>query len=480
MKETFTKLEELALRIGRTAQSAPNLTDVIAGEVETNPKNPTGFKHDPSGYSCSFHNGSKIFTLNSKPDSTRGRRASLVIYDEAAFIDDELIVATLPFISQSSDASYGAETVKNQDLIPRKPPLQALYASSQDTVDTTFYRRFKEYSKYMIAGDRRFFCIDAPCDLAMTMYHKGQQIPALLSKSVVDAELKSNPEKAMREYYNKPDLTGGTNQIIKWNVLRNNERQIIPYEECRGNNIILAFDPARTGDNSIMGAMEIIDDPEIGICGNIIGCTNFVDLASNKKYKLDSNRQIEEIRNIILNYNGDNPDYEYLDSILIDQGSGGGGVSAYADQLLNDFTDAHGKIHKGLIDATHEIYSGYRGRYPNAIDKLRLISPRKYRTQMVEEFIELMELGVIRFPYAYNGQEFLKLLKGTDPETGEEIMETYNLSQDEIVHLNQIDLMKTEITSIHKSTNAEGTSVQYALSPDKRNIMHKHRCASVA
>lgn len=155
-KETFTKLEEIALRIGRTAQSAPDLTDVIAGEIETSPKNATGFSHDPAGYSCKFHNGSKIFTLNSQPDSTRGRRASLVIYDEAAFIDESLIVATLPFISQSSGAEYGANTAQKQDITPIKPPLQALYASSQDTVSTTFYKRFKEYAKYMIAGDRRF------------------------------------------------------------------------------------------------------------------------------------------------------------------------------------------------------------------------------------------------------------------------------------------------------------------------------------
>lgn len=412
--------------------------------------------------------------MNSQPDSTRGRRASLVIYDEAAFIDESLIVATLPFISQSSGAEYGANTAQKQDITPIKPPLQALYASSQDTVSTTFYKRFKEYAKYMIAGDRRFFCIDAPCDLAMTLYHKGEQIPPLLSKSVVESELKSNPEKAMREYYNKPDLTGGTSQIIKWNVLRNNERQIIPYSDCRGKKIVLAFDPARTADNSIVAAMELDEDPEMGICGNVIGCTNLIDLTSAKKLKLDSNRQLTELRNIILGYNGNNPDYEYLDTLQIDSGAGGAGVSAYSDGLLNDFTDSSGRRHRGLIDASNEIYVSYRGRYPDAIDKVRLVSPRKYRTQMVEEFIELMELGVIRFPYSYNGQDFLKIITGTN-EDGEEILETYELSDDEKIHLTQIDLMKTEITSIHKSTNAENTSVQYALSPDKRNKLFDDR-----
>ena len=473
-KETFTKIEEICLKTGRTAESIPDLKDIVMFETEGSSKNPTGFKHDPAGYEVKFHSGSKIITLNSKPDNVRGKRANLIVYDEASFVDSELIIATTPFVSQDADAKYGKDAAKEKDTQARQPYNQIIMASSQNTIDCYFYKEFKSIAKRMIAGDKTVFCADMPCTTSLKMYMKGEEVAPLLKQSVVDAALKADPEKARREYYNKPDLTGGTNQIIKWNVMRNNEKQIIPYSDCRGNKIVLAFDPARTADNSIMGAMELIEDPELGICGNIIGCTNFIDLASSKKYKLDSNRQLAEIHNILVNYNGNNPDYEYIDSVLLDAGSGGGGVSTYADGLLNDFVDVYGKKHKGLIDASHEIYSGYRGRYPDAIDKLRLISPRKYRTQMVEEFIELMELGVIRFPYTYNGQEFLKLFKGVDSK-GEEIIETYNLSQDEIVHLTQIDLMKTEICSIHKSTNAENTSVTYSLPREKQNIMHDDR-----
>lgn len=479
-KETFTKIEEIALRVGKTADSVPDLKDILAGEIQGNATNPSGFKHDPSGYSVSFYNGSKIFTLNSEPDSNRGKRATLVIYDEAAFVSPALIEATIPFITQNANAQYSEDSHLLSEITPKKCPTQALYASSQDSVDTVFYKRYREYAKYMIAGDKRFFVCDMPCTTAITMFMKGKQVPALLSQSVVDAEMKSNPDKARREYYNKPDLTGGASQIIKWGTMRDNERQIIPYVGCRGNKIVLAFDPARTIDNSIVSTMELVEDPKLGLCGNIVGCTNLVDVASRKKYKLDSNRQIIELRNLICAYNEFNPDYEYIDSVLVDSGSGGGGVSTYSDGLLNDFIGPDGKTHKGLIDAHHEIYSGYRSRYPHAVDKLRLISPRKYRTQMVEEFIELMELGVIRFPYQYGGQEYLKIVNGIDKKTGEENMETYNLSQDEIINLTQIDLMKTEICNIHKSSNAEGTSVSYALAKEKQNIMHKYRCAFAA
>lgn len=481
-KETFTKIEEICLKTGKTAESITDLKDIAAAEVKININNSTGFKHDPASYSVEFYNGSKIFTLNSNPDNSRGKRANLIVYDEAAFIDEELIIATLPYVTQSSDAKYGRDAALDKDTLPRQSYNQIIMASSQNTIDCYFYKEFKTIAKRMIAGDKSIFCADMPCTTCFDMYIKGKEVTPLLAREVVDSLLKTNPEKARREYFNKADQSGGDSQIIKWGVMKRNEMQIIPYSECQGCKIILGFDPARTIDNSILTAMEIVEDPVLGTCGNVVGCTNFVDLASSKKYKLDANRQVEEIRNIILAYNGDNPDYEFLDSIQIDAGSGGGG-NIYADSLLNDFTDLKGRTHSGLIDLEHEIYVGYGRRYPNAINKLRLISPRKYRTQMVEEFIELMELGVIRFPYTYNGQDFLKLTVGTrkvkDRETGkmvdEEIMENYNLSKEEIVHLNQIDLMKTEICSIHKTVNAEKTAVSYALAKEKQNIMHDDR-----
>lgn len=473
-KETFSKIEEIVLRQGRTSESIPDLKDIAMGETAAGNKNPTGFKHDPSSYTVSFHNGSKIMTLNSKPDNVRGKRANLLVYDECAFVDEELIVATTPFVTQDATAKYGKDAARDKDIMTRQPYNQIIMASSQNTVDVMFYTEYKSCAKRMLAGDKRVFVADMPCDTAMQMYHHGEEIPALLSQSVVDAEMEKNPDKARREYYNKPDLTGGDNQIVSWVTMRRAERQILPYQECRGNKIILAFDPARTNDNSILGAMELVDDSEYGLCGNVIGCTNFVDVASERKFKLDSKLQLEGIRDIIADYNGDNPDFEYIDQILIDSGSGGGG-NLYADALLDDWVDHNGKSHHGLIDMTNEMYIPYRSRYPNAVDKLRMISPRKYRTQMVEEFIELMNLGVIRFPYEYNGQEFLQLIDGIDPKTKEEVLKTYQLSQFEMVHLDQIDRMKTEICYIHKSTNAEGTSASYALAREKQNTMHDDR-----
>ena len=54
--------------------------------------------------------------------------------------------------------------------------------------------------------------------------------------------------------------------------------------------IALALDPARTLDNSILSGMRIYNDKDYGYMGDIVNCVNFVDRASKKGYKLDSNR----------------------------------------------------------------------------------------------------------------------------------------------------------------------------------------------
>jgi len=327
----------------------------------------------------------------------------------------------------------------------------------------------------MLAGDRDYIVADMICTTAIQTYMNGKEYTPLLTQDKVDAAMKANREKALREYYNQPTRDGGVNQIVKWGTIRRNENFYLPklcYTE--GSNICLALDPARTLDNSILGAMNIVNDPNYGYIGEIVNCVNLFDKASKNGYKLDSNRQLKEIRRYLSVYNGQHNDYVNIDSLLVDQGAGGGGVSTYADGLLNDWVGDDGRPHRGLIDANHEIYAGYKELYPNAIDKLKLISPRKYRTQMVDEMIELMDLGVIKFPYEYK-QEFITFSKMDLENKNEERIEDYQLSDKEIIALMNIDLMKIETTSIYKYENAEKTSKTYALAKDKESSMHDDR-----
>jgi len=467
-KETFIKIEEIALRLGKTAASIDSLKDILEKETVKSANNKTGFSHPQEGFHVSFYNGSEIFTLNGKPDNNRSRRATLVFFDEAAFSSDELIAVCEAFATQNTEFKTSTKKGFNPKTLKRKCPTQLVYASSQDDMSKMFYKHYKNFSKKMLAGDRDYFIADMICDTAINVYMSGQPHDPLLTKDKVDAAMKANREKASREYYNEPTRDGGVNQIVKWGTIRRNESFYLPQLHFEPDTrIAFALDPARTMDNSILSVMRIINDDNYGYMGEIVNCVNFVDRASKKGYKLDSNRQLEEIRNYLAVYNGNLNEYQNIDVILIDQGSGGGGTSTYADSLLNNWTSRNGREYHGLIDKTHEIYKGYENIYPNAVDKLRLINPKKYRTKMVDEFIELIDLGVIKLPYEYK-QEFISIAKQASPDN--EIIEKYQLSEDEILSLVNIDLMKNEITSIYKYENQDKTSKSYALAQDKQNI----------
>jgi len=472
-KETFTKMEEIITNSGQAASSVQGLKDIVIKEIKKSATSKNGFKHDPASYVVEFYNGSKIFTLNAKPDNIRGKRANLVIYDEAAFCSEDLIVTTEPFTTQDAEFKTNVDGGYNPELNPLTKPNKLIYASTQNTVDALFYLRYKEAAKRMIAGDKNYFACDMPCDTAIEVYVDGIKYPSLLQRSVVDQALKDNKEKGLREYYNKPTLDFGEDQIIKWNSIRSAEKDIIPYCEYRpDNNIVLAFDPARTGDNSILSGMNIYEDPETGFNGDIILCRNMIDTKSKKKFKLDSNTQVREIRKVLQKYSGTDTSYSHIDSLLIDSGSGGGGMSAYADNLLQSWTDKNGIEWNGVIDKRNDVYATLLKSYPKAVDKVRLISPVKFRTQMIIEFIELMKLGVIHFPREFKHPEIKNVQLD---EKGEELIVTYELSKDEIINIQQIDLMKLEITSIHKKSNSDNTSVTYSLSKEKQNRMHDDR-----
>lgn len=467
-KETFSKCEQIILRTGKTASSFKNLKDIPSKEVITSPTNKTGFSHNPSGYTFGVFSGSRTHTLNSKPDSARSRRSNVVFFDEAAFCTSELLIVGEAFAAQSSDFTTSTDDNYDPSLEPLKPPSKLIYASSQDTMTTLFYRYYKDFAMKQFAGDRDYFCCDLSCEVAFQTYMYGKPYAPLLTRDKVQAALKSNKEKALREYYNKPQNDLGSSGICSLAQIRKAEQFDLPSLVWEpGYQYVFAFDPARTHDASVIAVMRLYEDEQFGWVGDICHVKSLVDTQSSEHYKLDSNRQVAALRSLLLDFSGNTgADYEYIDSILIDAGAGGGGVSAYGDALLNDWTDSKGYTHRGLIDTTYEIYKdGYREMYPDAVDKLRLISPRKWRTTMVEEFIELMNLGCIRFPREYRS-DVISIVVGTD-KTGEDILESRELTTDEMLSLQNIDLMKNEIVSIQKTQNAEHTTVQYALSKDK-------------
>lgn len=472
-KELFTKIEEIVLGIGKTASSIDSLKDITMNEVVKSPACKTGFSHAQSGFNVGFYNGSEIYSLNGNPDNNRSKRATLVFFDESGFMSEEAISIMEAFAAQDSNFKTSVKKDFNIKAQRKKCPTQLIYASSASDVDTTFFRHYKNFAKQMFAGNQDFFCCDIPCDIPLNPTMDGDSYPPLLTQSKVDSAMKANREKCLREYYNRFTKDGGENQIVKWGQIRRNESFILPeLHFTDGGKYAIAFDPARSGDQSIVTVMKIIYDEHIGYYGEIVNCTNLIDIASKKGIKMASPDQIKALKDSILAYNGNFPDYENIEMLGIDAGAGGGGISAYSDNLLEDWQDAKGIKHKGFLDRTYELYDGYEKKYPNASNKLKLISPNKYRTQMVDEFIELMQLDLFKFPKEYDGKGYVTLQK----QVGDEIkLVQKHLSLEEEVSLINMDILKTEITSIYKFENPEKTSKSYKLPKDKERIMSDDR-----
>ena len=86
----------------------------------------------------------------------------------------------------------------------------------------------------------------------------------------------------------------------------------------------------------------------------------------------------------MVDFNGEAEDWENIVEFNIDAGSGGGGVSAIADQLLLPFKDKKGVEHIGIIDPEHSAYETARKRYPNNKPIVRLREPKKMKTIMFQ------------------------------------------------------------------------------------------------
>lgn len=477
-QETHNKIEEIVLRVGQSSNSIASLKDIAQYEVVTSPACRTGFVHAQTGYRVEFYNGSEIFTLNGKPDNNRSKRASLVFFDEAGFSSDELITICEAFATQDTNFVTSTEDNFNIKTLRKKTPTQLIYASSASDVDKIFYRKYRDFAMQMFLGDHNYFCCDIPCDIPLNPMIDGKPAPPLLQQSKVDSAMRANRDKCLREYYNKFQKDGGESQIIKWGQIRRNEIIVFPelfYTD--GGKYLISFDPARSiGDNSIVTVMKLIEDDNIGWYGEIVNCTNLIDIGTKKGYKMSTPDQIKFLKETILNYNGKAPDYENVIALLIDPGSGGGGISAYGDNLLEDWKDNKGIVHKGFLDNTYELYDGYEFRYPNTSNILKFLSPNKLRTQMVDEFIELMGLDLIKFPKEYDGKGYIAI---SEDINGESKLINKNLTMEEEVALINLDILKTEITSIHKFENVEGTSKTYKLSKDKERKMGDDRFYSI-
>lgn len=487
-QDTFMKIEKIAKK---EIASFAGLTDFFLGELVKSAANTDGFTHAQSGFNYKLYNGSSVTSLSGDINNNRGKRSNLNVYDESGWTEEEYVVATIPFLLQNSTFKLGGDF--DVTTFPQQIPNQRLFISSASGTDSYFYQLYKDYSKRMFMGDKNYFVCDLDCEVMLNAMYNGKLYPVpLINKDDIDSEMRKNKEKAMREFYNKFSIDGGDKQIFKRATIIKNSHTRLPVlrNEPQGKRkFVIAYDPAHQYDNSVCLVGEIINDENVGERLEICNGVSFVDIGKKKKTPMRTPEQIQLLKKMILDYNGEgNPDYENIECILIDAGAGGHGTTI-ADYLMEDWKDDSGKIHKGFIDK--EECKEHVSKFPNAVDKLKLMSPQKYKKEMFDALYEMINLDLVSFTNEYDLKGYINLPVSTgkvidvEDEYGniyqenEIIFKKVDLDFDEELALKNIDLAKEELIYTYKYTSTND-NYRYDLSTEKQSELHDDRAYCLA
>ena len=513
-EQTFTTLERLAN--DNIDEMSGSTGYIFKNEVEIKNAAGDGFSHSSNGFTYSLYNGAKTMTLNSNVDAKRGFRGT-VIFDESGFLDAEMMKVYGAFAIVNKSFKTGKDRDGNSidpirlRTFPTNIPNQKFYISSASSTDTEFYRLYREFAKRQLMGDPDYFVAHIDCEVAFHPTKRGKVISPLLTQSTVETEMATNPEKARREYYCEFTSDAGLNAIIRRGTITRNSETRAPllYNDTGKKKFVIAYDPARSRDNSVILVMEIYQTSDGEYKGRIVNCVNLLDVGKKIKSPMRTPEQIEYLKQLILDYNGDAPDYENIECVLIDAGSGGGGVNI-ADFLMEDWSDKRGKVHRGLIDK--EYSEEYAGRYPNAINKLKLVPPAQYKSIIYEALIEMLDVDAISFTADYDHKGYLSVLEADEKKLEkekkriseelkakgvsgdafadklEEELSNASFVNTKVVKLDQfqeialanIDAMKEEMVNMVRKNRDSGKD-SFELTPEKANKLHDDRsyCAAL-
>ena len=511
-EQTFTTLERIAndnidTMLGSTGY-------IFKQEIEIKNAAGDGFSHSSNGFSYNLYNGSMTQTLNSNIDKKRGMRGN-VVFDECGFLSEEMMQVYAAFAIVNKSFASGKDRDGNSiDMnrlraIPTNIPNQLFYISSASSTDTEFYRLYRDFSKRQLMGDPDYFVAHIDCEVAFKPTIRGEVMAPLLSKSTVETAMRTNPEKARREYYCEFTTDAGVDAIIRRGVITRNEvtRKPLLYNDTGDKKFVICYDPARSRDNSVILVGEIYDsklpDGSTEKKMRFVNCINLVDVGKKIKSPMQTPDQIKYLKKVILDYNGGADAYGNIIGVYIDAGSGGGGVNI-ADYLMPDWVDEAGITHRGLIDK--EYSAEYVKKFPTAVDKVKLMSPSAFKSIMYEAMIELMNQDKIEFTSQYDNKGYLTIFD-TDEEKlnkakkeiadklkkkklgkeefekqfEEELSKIQSVNtkivkldwQDEIALAN-IDALKEELVNMVRKKRDSGKD-SFELTPEKANKLHDDR-----
>lgn len=515
-QQTFTTLEKLA---NDNIDSFEGSTGkLFKDEIVVKAASGDGFSHNPSGFEYQLYNGSSCKTLNSNVDSRRGGRGS-VIFDESGFLSAEMIKVYSAFAIVEKGFKTGKMDGHSIDPIRQRTfatdiPNQLFFISSASSTDTPFYQLYKEYSKRMIMGDPDYYVVHIDCEQAFKPTLRGELIAPLLSRSTVATEMRTNPEKARREYYCQFTTDAGNSAIVKRGVITRNEEIRQPVLSGDGKHkYIIAYDPARQKDNSFILVGEVYaeksPDGSKDIKCRLVNGINLIDVGKKIKSPMQTPDQVKYLKQVILDYNAGADNYDNIVGVFIDAGAGGGGVSI-ADYLMDDWVDDKGVTHPGLIDK--EFSEEYVGKFPNAVNKLHLMSPSKWKSMMFESLIEMVDQDKVKFTASYDHKGYITTFdidedafKKEKKRISEKIKAEQNLEGEELekaikeelakantvktkmvklnwfeeLALTNIDALKEELVNMTRKKHENGKD-SFELIPEKARILNDDRAYTLA
>ena len=466
--EVFKKIEDLALQ---RVPSFKTVTDIFANEVDKSGNSKDGFKHDPAGHSFRLYNNSELITLSSNVDTNRGKRGS-VLYDETAWQSSEQMSTTENFINVDSNFSLG--TAENPKIDPVNMPLQLLYCSSAGDVEYPFYDKYRSFAIKMIEGDRNYFACDLDAyDILNHSSVDGKPIKSHLTAEQIQKSIEEDPDAAERELFNKFRRGGGQNAVVSMDCLIANSKVRIPlfYNDTGKKKFIFCYDPARNFDGSVLSIWQELEDEKDGYKLKLERSISMVDTNTKKKTPLPMNEQLKIIKNLMIAYNGERAaDWENI-KFLIDSGAGGGGISAVADQLMEDWVDDLGNKRRGIIDPNHKQYETARKTYKNAVPIVELIDPKSHKHLIYDALGKMTKANLMNFT-EYDNKNVITL------ENDDCKLISYELTPEEKLALVENNLLKNEISYMCRYET--GTTVRFELSKDKQNKMHDDRAYTAA
>lgn len=457
--ESFNKLRDIALK---RIPSFASATDVFARELDkTGSNTETGFLQAPT---CKFrlYNNSKMEALSSNLEAIRGKRGA-VWFNETAWKTAEELAVVENYINV--DTSFSTSTEQVRYFNPQQMPLQILYTSSVGDVTYPFFDKYKTFYKKMLVGNKNYFCFDINAyDILHHSTIDGIPIKAHLTEDQIMKAIEEDPDAADVELFNKFRKGGGKNSVVTMDELIRNStvRKPLLYNDTGKKKFIFCYDPARNFDGSVLSIFQVIDDPEVGYRLQFENSVSMVDTNTKNKTPLPMPAQLDIIKELMIKYNGErSAEWENIE-FYIDAGSGGGGISAVADQLMEDWIDKFGKKHRGIIDPVHKQYETARKKYKNAAQIVHLVDPQGYKKVMYDAISKMVKLNLINFT-DYDNKDYI-LIENKDGG-----FDTVELTFEEKLALVNMNTAKMQLSYMCREDTPNG-GVTYELAKDKKGL----------